>query len=273
MLSLSLRVSTPNLFFQQENFDDEVVLRGDKRYTNRLIRASPGSQPLAFETLKHAEMLSSPVYLASHPNTGQTCLRKLTENSCKSQGYIKVSVSNFWIPNSIHMQSDCTNTFIVGYSGCVTSSESNNEIHGELVFGMTRTSRLGNILHVKEEEFMKIPEELSLSQAASLSGCLPFAYCALQQAIAVSTSGCKNAVIIIHEVNRDLGLAGMLIAKALGYSVIGTSSDPHFEDSKRLLQKQGAWLVADAYLSGIMSILLIAFFESFLKSVIFAILQ
>lgn len=230
--------------------NDEIVLRGDKRYVNRVTRATPGTKSITEEELINPQLLSRPVYLALNPNTEEICLRKLTQSSNNAEGNIKVCVNNFWIPDEIITRLKTSTSIFIGYSGSVINSGKDGKFsNGDLVFGVTRTNRLSNILQVRENEAIRKPNETSLQQAASLSSCLPLAYYALEQA--VSANGSKDALVVIHEANKDLGLAGLLAAKAMGYSVLCTTSDPHVEDSKRRLKEQGALLVTDAHLSGI----------------------
>jgi len=239
--------------FQEKSSNDEIVLRGDKRYINCVTRASPGTKSIT-ENESTTTLLSGSVYLTLHPHNQTLCLRRLTQSSStsSSQGVVQISVKSFWIPDEIVPPLKKSPSSFMGYSGVVmaiSGATSNKFEEGELVFGVTRTNRLGNILQVKENDVIKKPKEMDLQQAASLSSCLPLAYFALGQALSANKS--KDCIVIIHEANKDLGLACLLVAKAMELSVICTTSDSHAEDSKLRLKELGAMLVTDAHLTGL----------------------
>ena len=114
---------------------------------------------------------------------------------------------------------------------------------GADVFGVTHSRRVSNLVQMNSKDLVVKPNHLTFSQAATLPSCLSLAYYSLQQATPKST-------ILIHEANRSLGLAALVIARALGFSVICTTSDPMFSSSRRQLISLGASGVTDQHCTG-----------------------
>jgi myxalamid-type polyketide synthase MxaB len=230
--------------------DDEIAFRGGKRLVNRLTRIEPKTRLITNESYlwKTDAELSCPVYLTIH--SGQVYLKKATR---ANEEDLEIAVSHFWIPTNIESRLDSESEYL-GFSGRIKRSAMNTSSTvplelGQPVLGISRTRRLSNIINVKQSEVIPKPEQMSPQQAATLPSSLTLAYHALQQA----TSGVKRGLVVIHEANRDLGLAGLFVARALGLSVICSSSDAKLEASKRLLKSQGALVVTDTQCTGILT--------------------
>jgi hypothetical protein len=191
------------------------------------------------------------VYLTLHPKTGQVCLKNGTIGYPATEGELEVEVSHFWIPSAIESRLNSESEYF-GFSGQIKSSAINPALKvswnpAESVFGISRKCRLSNIIQVNHAEVMPKPEQMSPQQAATLPSCLILAQHAFQQAASGTRAG---GLVVIHEANRDMGIAGLLVAQAMGFSVICTSSEPRLEASKRLLKATGALVVTDSQCTG-----------------------
>ena len=248
-----------NIFFQMqiESLDNEIAFRDGKRYVNRLTRLKSERQPFASERLLYeseTKYLGS-VYLTLHPKTERFCMKRGTESSHSSEKEVQIQVTNFWLPSTVPVRlSDAEGcTEYLGFSGIVQSPvQSTNSScavqlkTGDSMMGISRQRRLGNLIFVNQKDLLPKPDYLSPQQGATLPSCLALASYALQYV----TSDVKGAEVIIHEANRDLGLVGLLVAQAMGFSVICTTSDASLESSKRYLKALGALDVVDAQCSG-----------------------
>ncbi|XP_031568280.1 uncharacterized protein LOC116302983 isoform X2 [Actinia tenebrosa] len=221
--------------------EDEIAFRDGKRLVNRLTRIKSETQVVSEDLPQTLKVDASLVYALLHPSKEKICLKYGTRSCPVNEDELEIAVSHFWIPPNIEGRLKSGSEYF-GFSGQIINSGLKT---GEFVFGASQQQRLSNILQVNQSEVIPKPEHLQLSpqQAATLPSCLTLAHYALQQA----TIGAKvGGTIIINEANRDLGIAGLLVARALGFSVFSTSSEPRLEVSKRLLEKYGAVVVTDS---------------------------
>ena len=260
---------------QVESPDDEIAFRGGKRFVNRVIRFKSGSQPVAIERLlcESESKCLGPVYLTHHPKTRRICLKRDTESSRASEKDVQIQVTNFWLPSTVsaRLSDECTE--YMGFSGKVKipvqSTNSSCAVQlktGDDVMGISRQRRLSNLIFVNQQDLLPKPDYLSPQQGATLPSCVALASHALQYV----TSDVKGAEVIIHEANRDLGLVGLLVAQAMGFSVICTSSDASLESSKRYLKALGALDVIDAQCSGtdnFLSLVVSQYFHCFANTI------
>lgn len=210
---------------------------------NRLTRIKRETQVPSEVLSQTTNVDASLVYAILHPKKDQICLKRATR-SCPVDGEeLEVIVSHFWIPPGIKDRLKSGSEYF-GFSGQIITSGLKTK---EFVFGASQQQRLSNILQVHQSEIVTKPEQMSPQQAATLPSCLTLAHFALQQA---TTDAKDGGTIIINEANRDLGIAGLFLAQALGYAVISTSSEPRLEASKRLLEKYGAVVVTDSQYTG-----------------------
>ena len=90
---------------------------------------------------------------------------------------------------------------------------------GNRVFGITAGGAQAEFLLTDETLLAKIPDNLSLTQAAAV----PEAFITAHDAIFTSGELRKGETLLIHAVGSGVGLAALQLAKARGAQVIGTS--------------------------------------------------
>ena len=212
-----------------------------------------GLQFFQSETVHNDVKMKEPVtiYLSTHPKSSEICFKKETERTGVSDEDVEVLVTNFWVFSTISCHISSKHNEYFGFSGIVKTpakygNEDENSKTGDLVMGVSNHRRLGNCILVNNKQVVANPAEMSPQQGSTLPSGLVFAFLALKQL----PSDIHSAVVIIHEANRELGLLGLMMAQAMGFSVICTSSDPRLESSKRYLKSLGAAEVTDAQFTG-----------------------
>lgn len=90
---------------------------------------------------------------------------------------------------------------------------------GDRVFGITAGGAQAELLLTEESLLAKIPENLSLVEAASI----PEAFITAQDAIFTQAGLQENETLLIHAVGSGVGLAALQLANARNIKTIGTS--------------------------------------------------
>lgn len=90
---------------------------------------------------------------------------------------------------------------------------------GDRVFGITAGGAQAEFLLTEESLLAKIPENLSLTQAAAI----PEAFITAHDAIFTNGNLTENETLVIHAVGSGVGLAALQLAKARNIKVFGTS--------------------------------------------------
>lgn len=90
---------------------------------------------------------------------------------------------------------------------------------GDRVFGITAGGAQAEFLLTEESLLAKIPENLSLTQAAAI----PEAFITAHDAIFTNGNLQQNETLLIHAVGSGVGLAALQLAKAQNIKVFGTS--------------------------------------------------
>lgn len=93
---------------------------------------------------------------------------------------------------------------------------------GDRVFGITAGGGQAEFVLTREDQLIKIPENLSLVEAAAV----PEAFITAHDAVWQQGKLAAGEVLLIHAVGSGVGLAALQIAKARGHRVIGTSRTP-----------------------------------------------
>ena len=90
---------------------------------------------------------------------------------------------------------------------------------GNRVFGITSGGGQAEFVLVREDQVVKIPENLNFEEAAAI----PEVFITAHDAVFTQGNLAKNETLLIHAVGSGVGLAALQIAKAAGNKVIGTS--------------------------------------------------
>lgn len=90
---------------------------------------------------------------------------------------------------------------------------------GDRVFGIVSGESQAEFLLTDESQIVRIPENLSFTDAAAVSE----AFITAHDAISTLGKLKSGETLLIHAVGSGVGLAGLQIAKAMGVTVIGTS--------------------------------------------------
>jgi NADPH2:quinone reductase len=90
---------------------------------------------------------------------------------------------------------------------------------GDRVFGITAGGAQAEYLKTQESLLVKIPENLSFTEAAAI----PEAFVTAHDAVFTQAGLRQGETLLVHAVGSGVGLAALQLAKAHGAKVIGTS--------------------------------------------------
>ena len=219
-----------------DNVEEEVALRGSRRFINRLVR-SELQQDISKTVTRKKRKNDGLLYLSTVPLSESLCLRQKGFPKT-TQSEVTVEVSYCWTPTeslfAVSKPNGC-----VFVSGKVTDPPGNSESTfkiGDDVCGVIPSGRVARFIQIHVSNVFLKPSSLTMEQATYLPACLALAYHALQKA----ASGAEKQKILINGSNQGAGPAAVILGNTLGHSVYCTISDTCSSSTKRLLTILGA---------------------------------
>ena len=219
-----------------DNVEEEVALRGSRRFINRLVR-SELQQDISKTVTRKKRKNDGLLYLSTVPLSESLCLRQKGFPKT-TQSEVTVEVSYCWTPTeslfAVSKPNGC-----VFVSGKVTDLPGNSESTfkiGDDVCGVIPSGRVARFIQIHVSNVFLKPSSLTMEQATYLPACLALAYHALQKA----ASGAEKQKILINGSNQGAGPAAVILGNTLGHSVYCTISDTCSSSTKRLLTILGA---------------------------------
>lgn len=194
--------------------EDEIAFREGKRFVNRIT----GVDRSLCHTTTPCKLDSSPsLYITLHPKTNDVCFKKNTWPSLSAR-QIQVNVACTWIADGgTNCLSDCQ---VVGFSGYVCELEAvagkTGFQVGDKVCGMASVSKVGNQIQVNADHVIHKPKDMSDPQAANVPACLVGALYVIRKTFGET----KNQRLLVDIANSGIGIVTVLVANALGHSVI-----------------------------------------------------
>lgn len=213
--------------------EDEVAFRDGKRFINRLIRANVYDKKTVNDS--KSEQMNS-FCISTMPLSGKICLRDQSVSK-PSQSELTLEVLHCWIPSEnlsdITKPKDCV--FVVGKVTHLPEENKHSFKVGDEVCGVIPSGRVSRSICIQASNVFPKPIMMTTEQATFLPPCLAIALKALQ---AVGP-GKENQKVLIQEADRIMGLAAVVLAKALGFKVFCTVSDTCEVSTRTILLELG----------------------------------
>lgn len=213
--------------------EDEVAFRDGKRFINRLIRANVHDKKTVNDS--KSEQRNS-FCISTMPLSGKICLRDQSVSK-PSQSELTLEVLHCWIPSEnlsdITKPKDCV--FVVGKVTHLPEENKHSFKVGDEVCGVIPSGRVSRSICIQASNVFPKPIMMTTEQATFLSPCLAIALKALQ---AVGPDK-ENQKVLIQEADRIMGLAAVVLAKALGFKVFCTVSDTCEVSTRTILLELG----------------------------------
>lgn len=204
---------------QAETSEDEIAFRGGKRFVNRITGLEESSTSTRCSTGLRKIDANPSICITLHPTTHKICLKKNTWPRL-SEDNIQVNVACTWIVDG-NMSNLFSDSQVVGFSGqvCLAGTVKAGAQIGDEVCGMANISKVGNKIQVDADHVIYKPKGMTDPQAATLPVCMVIAFYVIKRTLDEH----QNMCLFVDDTNSGLGVVTVLVAKALGHTVLNVS--------------------------------------------------
>ena len=219
--------------------EEEIALRGSKRYVSRLVRTRPTREGGEFRIAVGQEASSSQFQLLeaslAPPASGEVKI----ELASAGLNFKDVARLTGLIPDNAEEDEEKT-SFGLECSGTVVScgTDVNHLEPGDRVMGLVRgafsSHVIGDVRHLT-----KIPDRLSFEEAATI----PVAYLSAWYSLVTLAGIGKGDIVLVHTASGGLGLAAIQVARSRDARVLATAGSP---EKRRFLRRLGIEYVGDS---------------------------
>ena len=222
-----------------DSIEDEVALRGGKRFINRLLRSKMQNEKTTVTTMKgrHNDNKSGSLYLSAFRSSRTLCLREQSFSK-PSSSECAIDVHYCWTPSESLFELSKRNGYVFVSGQVIHVPEKSHHTFqvGDEVCGVIPSGRVSCSICINVSNLFVKPVSLTTEQATCIPACLAIASYALHRA----TSGFDQQKLLIHQANRGPGPAAVVLGKTMGHQVTCTISDTCKRSTKSLLLNMGA---------------------------------